>query len=374
MTMLSHCHFNLFFQKKQIYDTIKKMKGLEQINRLTQKDLFNYTQSRQRAKKNLIKSFKILGLILLISGLAFYHLSAKSQVIKQPKEKITRTIQKVIPLKLSPEAKEINVLALGIPGSDLPGENLTDTIIIAHLQPNQKKIVLISLPRDLLVKIPEGEDFIKINHLYSLDGLEMLKQKIEEITNLSIDNYILVDLIAVKEIIELVDGLNIFVPQDINDPYFPGPNYSYQAFALKAGWRYLDGQTGLQYIRTRYTSPNGDFDRMARQQQILRAIKQKVLSLNPLWNFPTYLKIFESLREHIKTDLTLMEMKSLWSMAQETETENIISLTIDKERTDLLTGGQIMLGGQAASVLWPKLGQEDYSEIKELIKRSTNYK
>lgn len=273
-------------------------------------------------------------------------------------------IQKIF--KTTPQSA-MNILALGRPGQGYSGQNLTDTIILVHLNPDREDLVLISLPRDLLVSAPY---LTKINSLYSLAGIEKLKEKIKEITGLSIDYYALIDLVVVKEIIELVDGLNVFVPKDINDPYFPGPNYTYQTFTLKAGWRYLDGQTTLKYIRTRYTSPNGDFDRMARQQQIIRLLKQKVLSLNPLWNFITYLKIFNTLKYHIETDLSLFEMKSLWQLAQEIDINQITTIVIDKKRTNLLTGGQIMLGQQKASVVYPKAGQNNYNDIREYIQRT----
>ena len=355
-------------------------------------------------KPKTIRIVLVAVLILFFLILFLKYLPAKSFNIKSSEKPTTKT-QKIPPFNLSlgAEIEEINILALGKPGAGYPGENLTDTIILMHFKPAQEKLVLISLPRDLLVKIPirpanesesrnftprlsmasqtrdaedieplKGAGFTKINHLYSLGGLEMIKQKTEEITGLQINSYILIDLAAVKEIVDLVDGLNILVPQDINDPFFPGPNYSYQAFALSAGWRYLDGETALKYIRTRYTSPNSDFDRMARQQQILKALKQKVLSLNLLWNFPAYLKIFQSLNEHIQTDLGLMEMKSLWQSASRIGASQIIKLVIDKKETNLMTSGPIILNGQISSMVWPKKGQENYDEIRNFIKRTLN--
>ena len=315
----------------------------------------------------------IFSVILLTGSLSFYYFfSNKSPDFKKtekpaPPSSVLKKISSVKNFFISDDFKteELNILALGRPGAGHPGENLTDTIIIFHFEPNQK-LAVISLPRDLLVKIPETQNYTKINQLYELGGTEILKQKTEEITGLSVDRYVLIDLTAVKETVDFVDGVNIFVPQDINDPLFPGPNYSYEAFALKAGWRYLDGETALKYIRTRY-SKQGDFDRMTRQQQILLALKQKVLSFNPLFDLPVYLKIFQSLNEHIQTDLTLLEIKSLWQTGQKIEPSQIINLTIDKERTDLLTSGPIMLNGQTASMVWPRAGQENYDEIKELI-------
>ena len=317
-------------------------------------------------KRPKLKAFLIIGPIILIGALIFF-LPAKSFQIKKAENGITRVFS--FNSLFKPPAEEINILVLGRPGHGYPGENLTDTIILVHLNPKQKKAVLISLPRDLAVKIPETRNYAKINQLYSLGGLKMTKQKIEEITGLTIDYYILVDLVAVKEIVDSVGGLNVLAPFDINDPYFPGPNHSYQTFNLSAGWRYLDGEIALKYIRTRYTSPNNDFDRMARQQQVLRALKQKTLSLNVLSNLSTYLKIFQSLTNHIQTDLSLMEMKSLYGTGQKIEPAQIVSLVLDKKETNLMTSGPIILNGQISSMVWPKKGQEDYSEIKELIQK-----
>ena len=332
----------------------------------------------------MVKFFKTIGLALsILIGLFFLiQLIPSSSIeissgIKEPNEKpasgekevsIFKTLASLVSTKKT-ESTEKNILLLGRPGQGYSGQDLTDTIILVHLGSAKERTTLISLPRDLLVKVSSQNNLTKINSLYRLVGIEGLKEKIEEITDLSIDNYILIDLAVAKEIIELVDGLNVYVPQDINDPYFPGPNYTYQRFVLKAGWRYLDGQTTLKYIRTRYTSPNGDFDRMARQQQIIRLLKQKVLALNPLWNFPTYLKIFNTLKNHIKTDLGLMEMKTLYQTAQELNPDQITQLVIDKKQTDLLTSGPVMFGQQIASVVYPKTGQGNYSEIREYIQK-----
>lgn len=295
--------------------------------------------------------------------------SGTEQGLSQMEKTKKSIISSFLSLPLDKKRSPVNILALGRPGQNYPGQNLTDTIILIHLNAGQEKAVLISIPRDLLVKVPGRNQMTKINSLYQLVGIEGLKEKIEEIVQLPIDHYILIDLTVAKEIIDLVGGLNIYVRQDINDPYFPGPNYTYQSFNLSAGWRYLDGETALKYIRTRYTSPNGDFDRMARQQQVINLLKQKVLSLNPLWDFPTYLKIFNSLNNHIETDLGLLEIKSLWQTAKEIDAQRISNLVIDKKETNLLVGGQVMLGGQKASVAYPKAGQGNYEEIRDFIKK-----
>ncbi|MBU1292321.1 LCP family protein [Patescibacteria group bacterium] len=351
------------------------MNNNKEIDRLIKKGLFNKQLKNLRQKKKQ-KNLKILYLLISILVIAFgsvlaVQLISTPEIIEtnqiEPETEKTNIIKSILTSNSSKDKSPSNILALGRPGQGYSGQNLTDTIIIIHLEPNQEKATLVSLPRDLLVKVPNTGQLTKINALYNLIGIEGLKEKISEITGLTIDHYVLIDLVVAQEIIELIDGLNIYVPQNINDPYFPGPNYTYQTFSLAAGWRYLDGPTALRYIRTRYTSPNGDFDRMARQQQVVTLLKQKVLELNLLWDFPTYLKMFNSLKNNIETDLGILELKDLWQTARKIKADQITHLVIDKKETNLLIGSQVSFGNQMASVVYPLVGQGNYEEIKKYI-------
>ncbi len=353
----------------------------EQIDRLIKKGLFDEQLKIQRQKKkqrNLrLTYFFTLVLITLFISISIYQdtpdVSSENQIIsEEPKKEKISILKSILPFSLDKSYPDMNILALGRPGQGYSGGNLTDTIILIHLEPDEEKAILVSLPRDLLVKIPESGRLTKINALYNITGIEGLKEKVTEITGLNIDYHILVDLVVAKEIIELVDGLNVYVPQDINDPYFPGPNYTYQTFNLSAGWRYLNGNEALRYIRTRYTSPNGDFDRMARQQQVVTLLKQKVLELNLLWDFPTYLKMFNSLKNNIETDLGILELKDLWKIARKTKASDITQIVVDKKETNLLVGGLVPFGQQMASVVYPKAGQGNYENIKEYINKYIN--
>ena len=325
----------------------------------------------------------LLVLIFYISSLLFWRINLeKNSNLRQTlveqslQNKVLQTGQQMagvlktvidFPFSEKDLPDQLNILILGIPGQNHPGSNLTDSIVIASLKPKNKSLTVISLPRDLLVQIPNRNTFTKINSLYYLSSADGVKQKVEQITGLKPDYYIIINLETVEEIIELIDGINIYVPQDIIDPFFPGPNSGYQTFSIKAGWRYLDGKTALMYMRTRYTSPHGDFDRMDRQQQVLRAIKQKVFSLNPLWDFGTYLKIYDSLQSKIKTDLTLYEIKYFWQIAQQLDINKILTATIDNDDTNLVYGSMTKLGQTDASVVLPKAGQENYLQIRDYI-------
>ncbi len=360
------------------------MDSHEQINHFIKKGLFNNQLKEQKKRNKRKKNIKIASLIVFVFiilsiSIFIYQLIPVSQTeTPLTNNKKLDNLASIFSgnndnnLVNNKDKQEINILALGRPGQGYSGGDLTDTIILINLNPINNKAILISLPRDLLVKNEEYGYLTKINSIYNSSGIEALKEKVTEITGLPIDKHILIDLVVVKEIINSIDGLNVFVPQDINDPFFPGPNHSYESFNLKSGWRYLDGTTALKYIRTRYTSPNGDFDRMARQQQIINLLKQKVLALNPLWEFPTYLKIFNTLNKHIETDLGIIEIKSLWQTTKDIKIDNIVNIVIDKKGTELLTGGQVLFGEQMASVVYPKAGQGNYEEIKEYIKQRIN--
>lgn len=271
------------------------------------------------------------------------------------------------------DSQKINFLILGAAGAGNDAPDLTDTILVAHFVPVQKKIYLFSLPRDLLVKIPSNINFTKLNALYAINKnntgheFDLIKQKVQDITGLTVDHYIFVDLAAVQNLVDILGGVNILVTKDILDTAFPGPNHSFQTFEIKAGWRYLDGETALKYIRSRHST--SDFDRIARQQEILQALKQKVLTLN-FWDVGTFLNIYQTISSHIKTDLNLWKIKDFWQKIQSIPGENIIKNEIDN--TNLLETGQTILGNAPASILKPKVGLENYNEIQNYVREILN--
>lgn len=268
-------------------------------------------------------------------------------------------------------AESINFLLLGASGEGYEAPDLTDTILVARLISAQNKIYLISLPRDLWVKIPGQENWTKLNALYALakknkgHEFDLIEQKVQDITGLAINHHVMVNLDTVKDLVDTLSGVNVMVKKDIYDNSFPGPNHTYQVFEIKAGWRYLDGETALKYIRSRHSSA-GDFDRIARQQEVLQALKQKVLSLN-FWDLPTYWSIFNTISSKIKTDLNLWQIKDFWDKIKDIPGQNVVKTEINT--ADLVTTGQANLGEQTASIVQPRAGQENYEEIKNYIEK-----
>jgi LCP family protein required for cell wall assembly len=270
-----------------------------------------------------------------------------------------------------------NILLLGVPGQGNDAPDLTDTILIAQIKKDPLRINLISIPRDLWVRVPDSETYTKINTLYVFGksgrgsdfGISLVQQKIEEITGLKIDHHFLIDMSLVKQIIDELGGVNVWVAKDISDSQFPGPNHSYETFEIKAGWRYLDGETASKYMRTRHSS-QGDFDRIQRQQQVLEALKQKLMGLNPISDLPPILKIAEKFWSNIKTDISLTDLPGLWQIAKQISPEEINNIVIDREENHLVIGDNLLIGEQIASILKPRAGIENYSEIQAFIQNN----
>ena len=268
-------------------------------------------------------------------------------------------------LPSSDKGKRINTLLLGIPGQKNNAPNLTDTLIVMSINQKTKKGFLLSIPRDLLVKLPETNSYTKINALYQESGLTVTQETLSKITGLAFDYNIVIDLEGVKKIIDQVGGIDVFVEKDIFDPSFPGPNNSYQPFIIKQGQRHLDGETALKYIRTRHDW-NGDFARMKRQQQVLIALKEKISSLHPLWNLAVVLNVWQTIKNHFKTNLSIKNIKNFWQMAKDVDLEKI-DFRVLEPTTGLLIPDHTILGGEEAYILRPKKGLNDYTEIREYI-------
>ncbi len=299
----------------------------------------------------------------------------------QPAEKPEPTSFWPFNKKIAPAA---NFLLLGAPGKGNDAPDLTDTILLAQLDTAKNKIYLFSLPRDLLVEIPNSNNYTKLNALYAFnksrtfsqekvrDGHEFdtLIKKTQDITGLEINHYIFVDLQTVKQLVDIFGGVNVMVKKDIIDDLFPGPNHSFETFAIRAGWRYLDGAAALKYMRSRHSAA-GDFDRVERQQEVLQALKQKVLTLH-FWDIGKFMEIYNTLSSNIKSDLNLWQIKNYWQQIKDLPGENVIKNEFNNQ--NLIISGQMNLGGEMASIVRPKAGVENYEEIKKFISEQINFK
>lgn len=268
--------------------------------------------------------------------------------------------------KLKGEQEDrINILLMAIGGDGHDGPNLTDTIMIASIQPKEKKISLLSLPRDLYVQVPGQQFYSKLNAVNAYgeaakpgSGASLLEQKVEEITGLKMDYYARVDFTAFKKIVDAVGGVNIKIDNGFFDYW--------HKIAFPAGTETMNGDRALAYVRARYVEgpEGGDFKRTARQQQVVLAIRDKVFSVSTALDFNAISGIFSSLSENIRTDMQTWEMKRFFELFRQIDPSSYKSDVMSTGPNGILKSDTVMLGGVPASVLKTRTG--DFSEIKTL--------
>jgi len=265
----------------------------------------------------------------------------------------------------------INILLLGIAGKGKPGNNLTDTIMIASLDTKTSKVALLSIPRDLYVEIPEINYQGKINSVYenglrnfpddAENSMEPIKKVIKNITSLDIDYWAIVNFDGFQKAVDAIGGINITNERDILDTRYPGPNYSYETFELSKGFHHLDGATALKYARMRHNDPESDFGRAKRQQQVMQAIKNKIFSTGTLLNAVAINQFMNILGENVKTNISSSEFGDFITLVKNLDTNNINNVVLDAWKKDSLLRGSHMAG---ISALIPRIG--NWSEIQDL--------
>lgn len=218
-----------------------------------------------------------------------------------------------------------DILIMGIRGEeqkdDEVGAMLTDTMMVLSYDSQTKKTSLVSIPRDLFVRI-YGTKKDKINSAYEIgllrkNGLGFTKKLVSRITGVYIDNVIVIDFSSFKKIIDDLGGVDVV----LDKPFQETQQWGYE-FSLPAGPNHLDGQNALYYARSRFSS--SDFDRASRQQKIIMAIKDKVLSLNLLTDPIRSLSILNSIRKNIQTDLYVWDAGSLVELSGQFDSESKI--------------------------------------------------
>ncbi|HBN07483.1 MAG TPA: hypothetical protein DD435_02170 [Cyanobacteria bacterium UBA8530] len=187
--------------------------------------------------------------------------------------------------------REQNVLLLGVDFNyDTSGKQLstassaqnqrTDTILLAHLDPQNRLLNVISLPRDTRALIP-GYGIGKLNLAHALKGPKGAIETVESLLDVKIDHFIRIDLGKAKNLLDIVGGLDIFVeaPMQYTD------NTANLKIDLKPGWQRLSGQDAVSFARFRHDAL-GDIGRVHRQQMLINAVQQKLC--NPLnwWRLP----------------------------------------------------------------------------------------
>ncbi|MCL5997583.1 MAG: LCP family protein [Chloroflexi bacterium] len=246
----------------------------------------------------------------------------------------------------SQAAERLNVLLLGIdqrPGQN-PDRTRTDTMIVMTFDPETHTAGMLSIPRDLYVSLPgRGRGRINTAHVYG--GPAYAMRTVAGNFDLPIQHYVRVNFNALTTLVDLVGGIDVEVDQDIDDQTYPDNTNGYDPFVISAGRHHMDGATVLKYARTRHGS--SDFYRMRRQQQIIIALRDRVLSTDVLTtllqNAP---QILDTLKDSISTDLSLPEIIQLILFAKDLPEEKVNRVVVGEtavRRWTTRQGAQVLV-------------------------------
>jgi LCP family protein required for cell wall assembly len=310
-------------------------------------------------------------------------------------------------IELKQTDSRINVLILGTGGGGHEGPNLTDTIIFASLDQKNNKVTLISIPRDLW--FPDINQ--KINAAYQIGlskksggGLALAEAAVGKLTGQSVDYGIRLDFSGFVKAVDIIGGLDINVDNTFDDYQYPidgketdtcgHTQEEMQALAstpedqlpqvfpcrylhihFDKGLNHMNGATALEFVRSRHadqTVEKSDFARSKRQEKVIQAFKNKVLSAQTLINPGKIIGLYNALRSSIDTDIKQSEFDDFIRLAEEMKNARIQSTVIDAgddtvQRPGLLINPPISSDYNYAWVLIPRVGNGNFSEIQKYV-------
>ncbi|MDP3957241.1 MAG: LCP family protein [bacterium] len=377
----------------------------------------------------------VIVLLALAGGALAWKTGFILNKISQGNANIFKSLIKSLPgvdKKLAGEdAGRINILLIGMRGENVVGGGLlADTIMVLSIHPKQNeedatRASLISIPRDLYVKVPGRDEQQKINAVYALGeerdhgggGMEDMQKIVGEVSGLPIPYAVTINFQGFKDLVNAIGGVTIHLDQPFeeglqfrglkkrcdglkytvfsgeyeekriqrkNGTYYANPKryplcfekMTEQAiselecggnFKLPQGDNLLDGDKALCYARARETS--SDFSRAERQQEIIKLIKGKALSLGTLTDFSKVSAMLDSLGNNVSMNMEAWEMKRLFDLYQKAgDAGNINQKVLDTSDGGLLYFPDRDRYPGAGSIILP-VG-DNYERIQELFRNS----
>lgn len=189
--------------------------------------------------------------------------------------------------------RPVNILLLGVdevpdatPGSEEVFSGRTDTMLLARFNPDKSTLSVLSIPRDTRVEVP-GDGIAKINHANIVGGPEKVAETIQSnLGPVAIDRYVRVNTEGVRELIDLIGGVEVYVPQ----PMVYEDKTQGLYINLQPGWQTLNGDQAEQFARFR-SDGQGDIGRVQRQQILLQALRERLMSPRVIPQLPQMIRV-----------------------------------------------------------------------------------
>jgi LCP family protein required for cell wall assembly len=235
-------------------------------------------------------------------------------------DKVADAIPSVAKTMVMPKGK-INVLVLGVDERE-DDVGRSDTAIVVHVDYDERRVSVLSIPRDSWAKIP-GHNWDKNNHAYAFGGTQLSHKVVENILGIPVDYTLAINSHGLAGMIDALGGVTIDVEKRMyySDPYDDDGGLFIN---LKPGVQRMDGKTAIQYVR--YRDEEGDIGRVARQQKFLKAVMQELMKPEVVLNLPSLIKEFA---KAVKTDMPVSEMLKVAKMAEGAAKAGLTAYNVD---------------------------------------------
>ncbi|MEO8863236.1 MAG: LCP family protein [Candidatus Saccharimonadales bacterium] len=337
--------------------------------------------SRRKKIKRTVATFAVI--IILIVGFLFAKGYIKLHSIFKGGGGAAALQDNVDPSKLKGEGDgRVNILLLGRGGDGHDGADLTDTILVASIDPVQKKAAILSIPRDLYTPTASNT---KINAVFADAknealangssrsdaeniGFSAIEKQVTRDMGIPIHYHLMVDFKAFEQAINTVGGVDINVDKDgaVYERLWDETTRQNYTLNVQEGQQHFDGQRALFYARSRHTSSRGDFDRAERQRKLILALKDKVLSLGTFSNPVKVSQLIDAFGNHISANMSLSEVMRLYEIGKGIDSNSVVSIGLADPPNEFVTTG--MINGQ--SIVRPKAGLTDYTDIQNYVRNA----
>ncbi|WP_186668971.1 LCP family protein [Sporosarcina sp. BP05] len=265
-------------------------------------------RNKSSGKRLAIKVALVLTLSLFLVVAAYaasLQKRAESMAVSAYEAVPDRPVSEIREVKVEPANDNVSILFIGVDDSEARNQgdsnSRSDALLFATLNPANKSVKLVSIPRDSYAYIPEVGYSDKITHAHAFGGTRATIETVEELFEMPVDYYVKMNFNAFIDVVDAIDGIDVEVPynrteKDENDKY---------TIHLEKGLQHLDGKHALALARTRKLDT--DVERGKRQQMILQAIMKEAVSVKSVTK---YGDVIDAVGDNMKTDMTFDEMKS----------------------------------------------------------------
>lgn len=288
----------------------------------------NMTRHVRKKKRKLRKRayfiIPLLVVFLTVLSYATYLYIKADSVLSDSYEADGREKSELRDEMVDPNVDNVSVLIMGVDASNVrenSKSSRTDTLMVATLNKDDKSVKLLSIPRDSYVYIPEVGYETKINHAHAYGGTKATIDTVENLLDIPIDYYVKVNFEAFIDVVDAVDGISVDVPYEFTEQ---DSKDKAGAIHLLPGVQDLDGEQALALARTRKL--DNDVERGKRQQEIIKSVINKAVSVNSVLKYDD---IIEAVGSNMTTNMTFSEMKSFISYGTKGKNLNFETLTLE---------------------------------------------